>query len=131
VLLVIACLLVSAPALAQDVIPTAYQLRFYLDGGAAPSITFDFAKAAMVCDLPVVPPASGRLRVTDPERPGRDCEWADPGSGPILAAPVGVNYVTRLAGLANVADGYGPESTGVPFRRAAFPAAPGNFRLRP
>jgi len=129
--MVMAGLLLSVPVQAQDVIPTSYQIRFYLEGGASPSLTFDFAKAAMVCDLPVTAPQSGRLRVTDPERPGRDCEWVDPGTGPILAAPVGVSYTARLAGLANAADGYGPESTGVPFRRAAFPAAPANFRLRP
>jgi hypothetical protein len=130
-LLTCALLALAGPVAAQTLVPVTYELRYYT-GGTAPSITYTFEKTAMTCDLAVGPGPAGSLRITDPERPTRDCQWIDPGTGPIRSSPVGVAYTVTLAGRANATDGWGPESAPpVPFRRPAVPGVPGSLRLVP
>src|SRR5690606_18898814 len=135
-LCVLPCLvLLSATASAQEVIPVRYRLTRTASG--QPTLQHTFLKSGMTCNLSVIPlgvMSPGTLRITDPERPTRDCEWIDSSGAIISNAPREVSFTLTLAGQANDIDPYGPESE--PFlltlpRIPEIPGAPGSLRYVP
>jgi hypothetical protein len=134
-LILVACLL--APQLASAQAIDGYRLNIY-NQGAAPTATpiqsFDFANAAITCNLapPTVTPGTPvnptRALWDDPTNAGRVCQWQDPGTGPLFSVPFGAAYEAGLQAY-NVA-GRGPESNRVPFSRLAPPTnAPTGLRV--
>ena len=95
----LACTLVlSLPVWSEaQSLTTVYQVRIYLDGGAAPITTYDIAVADVRRGQPKVP-APGAvvnpsvLRWDDELNPtGHDCTWTDSGTGPLFALPISLS----------------------------------------
>jgi hypothetical protein len=125
---------VATAAWAQTVpIPTDYTFAAYSEANQAgsPISTYDFAKAAALCDQPVVAVTGVTtnpryIRWTDPERPTRDCVL-DTGvsTGVLFSLPFGGRYIgkltakTMIGGVEFVSDASAASN---PFVRGAAPA---------
>jgi hypothetical protein len=132
--IVVAVVMVGWASLAAaQTTPIPVQYRVTRTAPSQPTIQHVFLKTAMVCDLPVANPApptgAGALRIEDPERPARDCEWFDQTN--ILGANrlPGVSYSFVIAG--NAGSGYGLDSTAVVITLPGIPPAPPRFRYSP
>jgi hypothetical protein len=131
------CAVLSLPVWSEaQSLTTVYQVRIYLDGGAAPITTYDIAVADVRCGQPKVP-APGAvvnpsvLRWDDELNPtGHDCTWTDSGTGPLFALPISLTNVYRARMVAIDPIGTSPESApSNPFSRRGLPAAPANVRM--
>lgn len=121
-------LLWAGEAFAQDpVIPVDYRITRTAPGQA--TLTTEFLANSVPCNLAVAAPSGVGIRFTDPERPGRDCEYLS--AAPFSNRVRGVTYTWTLAGRQNTVDGYGPESIAVDVREPAIPTAPRDFRVTP
>lgn len=123
--------LIAAPAVAQT--PDGVRLSIYQSGATSPTTSFDMLNAAIQCNQ--APPAANastvnptRVSWNDTANAGRVCQWTDPGTGPLMALPLGASYEGGLR-FFNAA-GSGPESTRAPFTRLGPPTvAPAGLLL--
>lgn len=132
---VLSLLVWTASALAQVVVPVTYRVTRTAAGQQ--TRTHTFPKSNMTCDLAPIPLAQmapGTLRIGDPERDTRDCQWNDTtgvlAEGMVRELP----YTFVIAGQHNAIDGYGPDSA--PFvvtlpRIPQIPGAPASPRYVP
>jgi hypothetical protein len=125
-------LLAPAPAAAQAI--EAYRVNYYFAGGVQPFQVWPFTAASVRCDQTPegVPGLRNPIGIewTDPDRPGRACQYDEIAGGPLFAMPIG-NYELTLVAI-NAAGASG-ESNRAPFAlgdgTAGPPPAPLNVRV--
>lgn len=119
-------LMFGVTAAAQVVVPIRYRVTRTAPG--QPTIQHVFLKANMSCDLTPISleqMAASTLRIGDPERSTRDCQWNDT-TGVLGANMVReVAYTYTIAGQANDIDPYGPESVPFSVTLPRIPQIPG------
>lgn len=109
--LILACIfaLVAVTAFAQP--PTAYTLKIFNQGASQPVSTTVLPASGFVCGLtPKLPTPTGavangkRLVIDDPANPATmDCLYVDPGTGPLVSLPFGVQVYTATINVVNSA----------------------------
>lgn len=132
----IALALLVLPSLASAQTATSYTLKIFNQGAAQPITTTALPATGFVCGLAkaIVLATTHNpttVNINDPADATKDCQYVDPGTGPLLSLPFGTNTYVATLSATNPAGTSADSGSSNPFDHAGtIPPVPANVRIR-
>jgi hypothetical protein len=126
----------ALPSLAQAQTATSYTLKIFNQGAAQPITTTALPATGFTCGLAkaVVLATTHNpttVNINDPADATKDCQYVDPGTGPLLSLPFGTNTYVATLSATNPAGTTADSGSSNPFDHAGtIPQVPANVRIK-